>query len=53
MSDDVFAELVEIIQSEDEYPEVYQLLLVTFMNAKEQGETDRMALALAKKEISD
>lgn len=40
--------LVEEIQTADKYPFEYALMLGTFYNALEEGETNRMALALAR-----
>lgn len=45
-------ELVKIIQAGNEYPESYALMLMTFTNEIDAGETSRMALALAKKAIA-
>ena len=45
--------LAETIQCGEQYPESYALMLMVFMNAKDEGETNRMALALAKNAIKE
>ena len=50
---DACDQLVEIIQKGGQYSEEYGLMLMTFMDAKDDGETNRMALALAKDAIKE
>ena len=50
---DVYLELANIIQNGKDYPESYALMLSTFCDALQEGETEAMALALAKKAIED
>jgi len=46
--------LVEIIQTGDEYPELYGLMLQVFFDSLHYDEeTNRMALSLAKNAIKD
>ena len=40
-------ELVSEIQKNEVYPFQYALMLMTFIQSKENGDTNRMALALA------
>ena len=45
--------MAEIIQTGDEYIEVYGSMISAFITAQEEGETNRMSLALAKKRLED
>lgn len=50
---DACDQLVKVIQKGGQYTEAYGLMLMVFMNAKDDGETNRMALALAKDAIKE
>lgn len=43
--------LVEEIQADHSYAESYALMLQVFIDARNEGETNRMAVALAKSAI--